>query len=99
MVFYQEEKQKYIEDFRRSGQTQAAFARANGINPKTLSRWINQANCKSECHEADVEFIEVKRAKISSSKSIKIRKSGIEIEIPSFDVVALREVLNIVKAL
>ena len=31
------EKTKLLETFRSSGQTQAAFAEVNGINPKTLA--------------------------------------------------------------
>ena len=37
-----DEKTKLLETFRSSGQTQAAFAEVNGINPKTLARWIYQ---------------------------------------------------------
>ncbi|MDY5919310.1 MAG: hypothetical protein SPJ55_12975 [Treponema sp.] len=35
-----DEKTKLLETFRSSGQTQAA--EVNGINPKTLARWIYQ---------------------------------------------------------
>ncbi len=34
------EKKKLLENFQVSGMTQAAFAVENGINPKTLARWI-----------------------------------------------------------
>lgn len=37
------EKQKLLERFQVSGMTQAAFAVENGINPKTLARWIHQS--------------------------------------------------------
>ena len=37
-----DEKTKLMETFRSSGQTQAAFTEVNGINPKTLARWIYQ---------------------------------------------------------
>lgn len=37
-----DEKTKLQETFRSSGQTQAAFAEVNGINPKTLAGWIYQ---------------------------------------------------------
>ena len=37
-----DEKTKLLETIRSSGQTQAAFAEVNGINPKTLARWIYQ---------------------------------------------------------
>ena len=37
-----DENRKLLETFRRSGQTQAAFAEVNDINPKTLAEWIYQ---------------------------------------------------------
>ena len=42
-----DEKTKLLETFRSSGQTQAAFAEVNGINPKTLARWIYQQRLES----------------------------------------------------
>ena len=38
--FLDDEKTKLLENFRNSEQTQVAFAKINGINPKTLSKWI-----------------------------------------------------------
>ena len=68
-------KTKLLEDFRSSGQTQAAFAEANGINSKTLSRWIYQQRLESKQNQDSVEFVEVKRTLINSSRGIKIRKA------------------------
>ena len=37
-----DENRKLLDTFRSSGQTQAAFAEVNDINPKTLAEWIYQ---------------------------------------------------------
>ena len=42
IIISKDEKTKLLETFRSSDQTQAAFAEVNGINPKTLARWIYQ---------------------------------------------------------
>ena len=39
-ILNEKEKQKLLENFQSSGMTQTAFAVENGINPKTLARWI-----------------------------------------------------------
>ena len=36
-----DEKTKLLENFRSSGQTQAAFAEHNGINLKTFQKWLH----------------------------------------------------------
>ena len=62
------EKQKLLENFQSSGMTQAAFAVENGINPKTLARWIYQSrlqeklvpgNIKITPYESRVEWISI----------------------------------------
>ena len=52
-----DEKIKLLETFRNSGQTQAAFAEVNGINPKTLARWIYQQ--RLEARQITPEQIEM----------------------------------------
>ena len=39
-ILTQSEKEKLLEQFKKSGKTQAQFAHENGLNVKTLSRWI-----------------------------------------------------------
>ena len=94
-----DEKRKLLEDFRSSGQTQAAFAEVNGINPKTLARWIYQQRLETRQNQNSVEFVELKRTVVKISQGIIIRKAGIEIEMPSFDASSLREILSAVNAL
>ena len=43
-----DEKTKLLETLKSSGQTQAAFAEINGINPKTLAGWIYQQRRKNK---------------------------------------------------
>ena len=52
-----DEKTKLLETYRNSGQTQAAFAEVNGINPKTLARWIYQQ--RLEARQITPEQIEI----------------------------------------
>ena len=52
-----DEKTKLLETFRSSEQTQAAFAEVNGINPKTLARWIYQQ--RLEARQVTTEQIEM----------------------------------------
>ena len=63
-----DEKTKLLETFRSSGQTQAAFAEVNGINPKTQARWIYQQRLEARQNQNNVEFVELKRT------VVKIRK-------------------------
>ena len=87
-----DEKTKLLETFRSSGQTQAAFAEVNGINPKTLARWIYQQRLEARQNQNNVEFVELKRTVVKIRQEIIIRKAGIEIEMPSFDVSSLKEI-------
>lgn len=56
-----DEKTKLLETFRSSGQTQAAFAEVNGINPKTLAKWIYQQRLEARQNQNNVELVELKR--------------------------------------
>ena len=42
------EKQRLLEQFEQSGQTYAQFAEENGINVKTLSKWIYEWHHQNE---------------------------------------------------
>ena len=52
-----DEKTKLLETFRSSDQTQTAFAEVNGINPKTLARWIYQQRLEARQNQNNVEFV------------------------------------------
>ena len=94
-----DEKTKLLETFRSSGQTQAAFAEANGINPKKLAEWIYQQRLEARQNQNNVEFVELKQSVVKTRQGIIIRKAGIEIEMPSFDASSLKEILRAVNAL
>ena len=87
-----DEKTKLLETLRSSGQTQAAFAEINGINPKTLARWIYQQRLEARQNQNNVEFVELKRTVVKIRQEIIIRKAGIEIEMSSFDTSSLKGV-------
>ena len=87
-----DEKTKLLETLRSSGQTQAAFAEINGINPKTLARWIYQQRLEARQNQNNVEFVELKRTVVKIRQEIIIRKAGIEIEKLSFDASSLKEI-------
>ena len=91
-ILSKDEKTKLLEALRSSGQTQAAFAEINGINPKTLARWIYQQRLEARQNQNNVEFVEVKRTVVKIRQEIIIRKAGIEIEMPSFDASSLKEI-------
>ena len=71
----------------------------NGINPKTLARWIYQQRLETGQNQNNVEFVELKRTVVKTRQGIIIRKAGIEIEMPSFDASSLNEILRAVNAL
>ena len=68
-----DEKTKLLETFRSSGQTQAAFAEVNGINPKTLARWIYQQRLEARQNQNNVEFVELEAERMCfhSLKTLK----------------------------
>lgn len=61
-ILNENEKQKLLENFQVSGKTQAAFAVENGINPKTLARWIVSVKPSGEksdflCYNYAVDYL------------------------------------------
>ena len=41
------EKERLLEQFEKSGKTHAQFAEENGLNVKTLSKWIYEVSVNS----------------------------------------------------
>lgn len=75
------EKEKLFEQFEKSGKTHAQFAKENGYNVKTFSKWIYDWHHKDET-ESEIKFVEIKTTALNSVKEIKIQKTGMEILIP-----------------
>ena len=63
--YEKEEKQAYVEDYRKSGETLAKYARENGIPQSTLKGWIKE--------EETLSFgaIEIKQSNTVIPKSTK----------------------------
>lgn len=56
-----QERQQWVEQLRRSGLTQAAFARQNGLKLTTLQSWIYQRPVKPPKSQAPAGWCEVPR--------------------------------------
>ena len=69
------EKEKLLEQFKKSGKTQAQFAQENGLNVKTLSRWIYKWHHQTKT-ASEVKFVEIKTTAITPVNDIRVKKSG-----------------------
>ncbi|WP_288604767.1 hypothetical protein [uncultured Treponema sp.] len=76
------EKERLLEQFKKSGKTHAQFAEENGLNVKTLSKWIYEWHHQIKTIN-EVKLVEIKTTAISSVNDIRIKKSGMEILIPA----------------
>jgi transposase-like protein len=75
-----EEKAMWLEDWKQSGKSLGAYAKANGLNPQTFNNWAKEA-------EKPVEqtFIEINPAPDKTPQyvpEILIEKGNIKIHIP-----------------
>ena len=66
------EKERLLEQFEKSGKTHAQFAEENGLNVKTLSKWIYEWHHQIKTTN-EVKFVEIKTTAISSVNDIKLR--------------------------
>lgn len=76
------EKEKLFEQFEKSGKTHAQFAKENGYNVKTFSKWIYEWHHQNKTG-GEIKFVEIKTASLNTEKQIQIHKSGMEIMIPA----------------
>ncbi|MDR3337999.1 MAG: hypothetical protein LBT16_12430 [Treponema sp.] len=78
MKYSKEEKGMWVEDWRQSGESLGAYAKANGLNAATLKNWA--------CGEETVQgFVEIKPKQAESwsyTPEILIEKGDIKIHIP-----------------
>jgi len=92
MIYSNEEKEMWLEDWRRSGKSAWAYAKENGLNQQTFVKWT-----KSET-EAKSCFVEVPAQVIKPSSvmpEILIEKGDVKIHIPmSFGRGELRAVME-----
>ena len=79
MQFKKEEKAVWLKNFRRSGKSAWAYARANGLNPQTFAKWVKLEN---ENKNIFVEIPAKVVPPIQASHGIIIEKADIKIHIP-----------------
>ncbi|MFP3040744.1 hypothetical protein LQZ19_02870 [Treponema primitia] len=82
--YSQEEKEMWVEDWKRSGSSLWTYAKANGLSPMTLKNWIKRIYGPAE--ESAPKFVEVNpqmREQIQHAPEILIEKGDIKIHIPN----------------
>ena len=93
------EKERLLEQFEKSGKTHAQFAEENGLNVKTLSKWIYEWHHQIKTAN-EVKFVEIKTTAISSVNDIRIKKSGMEILIPAdLEQYQLKNILTVLASI
>ena len=92
-------KERLLEQFEKSGKTHAQFAEENGLNVKTLSKWIYEWHHQIKTTN-EVKFVEIKTTAISSVNDIRIKKSGMEILIPAeLEQYQLKNILTVLASI
>jgi transposase-like protein len=79
MKFSEEEKAMWLEDWRQSGKSAWAYAKANGLNPQTFVKWTKAGMETGLC------FVEVPVPVMPSTQGepeILIEKGEVKIHIP-----------------
>jgi transposase-like protein len=78
--YSEEEKGMWLEDWRQSGSSLWAYAKENGLNPQTFSKWV-----KVEKNQSPQHFVEISPALKEASRyvpEILIEKGSVKIHIP-----------------
>jgi len=79
MKFSEEEKAMWLEDWRQGGKSAWAYAKANGLNPQTFTKWTKAGMETEPC------FVEVPVPVMASTPcepEILIEKGEVKIHIP-----------------
>ena len=79
MKFSEEEKAMWLEDWRQGGKSAWAYAKANGLNPQTFTKWTKAGMETERC------FVEVPVPVMPSTHGepeILIEKGEVKIHIP-----------------
>ena len=79
MQFSTEEKALWLEDWKQSGKSAWTYAKENGLNPQTFSRWIKAGTeTKSNFVELTTQVIQP----MQYPQEILIEKGDVKIHIP-----------------
>ena len=79
MKFSEEEKAMWLEDWKQSGKSAWAYAKANGLNPQTFVKWTKTGTEAKPC------FVEVPVPAMPNAPrepEILIEKGEVKIHIP-----------------
>ena len=79
-----EEKEEFIEEYKRNGGSKAAFARAKGISKHTFSKWFYDSQKRNKS-ETTPGFIPVKVVSERKRRQNHKSQSNSNIEIKIFD--------------
>jgi transposase-like protein len=85
MKFSEEEKAMWLEDWRGSGGSAWAYAKANGLNPQTFIKWT-KAGTAGETHGAKPCFVELPAVITpppQQAREILVEKGDVRIRIPA----------------
>jgi transposase-like protein len=78
--YSEEEKTMWLEDWRRGGKGAWAYAKANGLNPQTFSKWAKEP--KQATAQNFIEIKPIPEGPPSPAPEILIEKGDIKIHIP-----------------
>ena len=78
-ILTKSEKERLLEQFEKSGKTHAQFAEENGLNVKTLSKWIYEWHHQIKTTN-EVKFVEIKTTAISSVNGEIVNCCGLKFE-------------------
>ena len=81
MQFSKEEKAMWLADWRQSGKSAWAYAKASGLNPQTFKRWTSVETGE----EAKLGFVEVPMHVLAPTRNVSeilIEKGDVKIHIP-----------------
>jgi hypothetical protein len=77
MKYTEDEKAMWLDDWRQSGKSAWAYAKANGLNQQTFVKWAKAVAAAKQC------FVEVPvTAMPAASAEILIEKGDVKIHIP-----------------
>jgi len=76
MQYSKEEKAMWLEDWRQSGKSAWAYAKASGLNQQTFVNWTKAAAAAKPC------FVEVPVPAMPAAAEILIEKGDVKIHIP-----------------
>ena len=78
--YSKEEKEMWLEDWKRSGKKAWTYAKENNLLPQTFCGWVKRTEAKSQ--SGFVEVSKQLKTRTASMSEIRIEKGGINIYIP-----------------